>query len=1226
MVDNEGAQVQQNRIDWRAWREEIQAIGITNPLINFEPNNFGQIDLERSHPGGFSQFLAGRQTLLSNLVRDPLAFSRALSACRRIKAKADRLSQHFGIESLYLAGGLASFEADGFDLNVPILLWPVSVIRRGEDYEFELAGQPFVNPALVDALKSSYGIQLNEAELVARQNESSDLIPLTVLNNLANQTAEKANLGLKRILVISNFSTTPTQMLRDFDERETKLVVELAGPESEGLQEIDIPELLLVADADATQMRIVARAIAGQSFAVETLPGCGYVQTAMNVIAGLVAQNKRVLVVAPRRQTINELSERLGDLGLPGLAVRSNSTWVDVIAAISRNEKAKDLHIDGSRADRVAAELALDSYFDSLNRIDGTLGVSVADVLRKLSELSGLAKAPVTQARIQVEYLLQHLNRTEAMHLLTEAAELGEFNVGPQDTAWYQARFENPAEVAKAIELANSLRDDAYPRLAGALADFTDKVNFKPAETVEDWGTYLRLFIGIRETLDRFVADVFDRPLTELIAATAPRKGVARAERTQMSGGNRRRLKKLAKEYLRPGMSVSDIHGSLREIEQQRDLWQQFSAAPTPPQVPLGISEAQIAYQAFVADLDRLQGHLDPESSEPVLTKLELTALQGKLASLADDTDSLGNLGDRAIIANRLRSVGLGQLARDLGRLHVSKENIAIELEQAWWQSAIEHLLSQEHSILSFTAEQLDFNENAFREASAKQISLGATALAHQLSDRWKAALAQNAKEAASLKVQLKRGFVSFDELETAAPTIWPVLAPVVLLSPFEVANELRQTSQFDTVLVLDAAGTTLVENLGALQRSGQLIAFGDEAIASPIGFEIECRASAIGRPVAAVSIFSETRRIYGSEVLRRSYRTTSAALGALVNREFYQDRIDFVPAASEYLGEKKFILDIVDTENRAKTTFDGSTESLDGEVSRAVELVFNHALWHPEQSLLVASASVAHAERIRAAVASGLHQKPQLATFFESHGREKFEVVSIADLTHRLADRVIFSLGYGRTSHGAVLSNFGQLSDVEGRRNLANLLVSARKQIIVVSCFAAEDMPTDRLANGAALLKDILMAADSIPQPIVAEPDPMLLDLGLRLKKLGARVDTSYSTALPLIVGYAKQVAIIEPDWAIPGASRTEKFRIRPGLLKALGWQYIRVYSFELFADPQALAVRIAESLGMQVSRRPLPLFDSADRAFEDTDAAWGDRGDSNDQRLRQDKPPHWG
>ena len=30
--------------------------------------------------------------------------------------------------------------------------------------------------------------------------------------------------------------------------------------------------------------------------------------------------------------------------------------------------------------------------------------------------------------------------------------------------------------------------------------------------------------------------------------------------------------------------------------------------------------------------------------------------------------------------------------------------------------------------------------------------------------------------------------------------------------------------------------------------------------------------------------------------------------------------------------------------------------------------------------------------------------------------------------------------------------------------------------------------------------------------------------------------------------------------------------------------------------------------------------------RAVEDTDRAWGDRSDSNDDRLRRDVPPHWG
>jgi hypothetical protein len=1226
MVDFEVSGARISRAQWDAWQEEIAAIGITNPLTYFEPNTFGQIDLERSHPGGFSQFVTGRSTLLSNLVRDPLAYSRALAAARRIKTKAERLNNHFGIETLFLIGGLADFEGDGFDLKMPILMWPLALEKKGDDYELQKAGAPFVNPAFVDALEVCYGLRLNEEELLARQNESSDLVPVTVLNYLANLTSQKAKLDLKRVLVIGNFTVAPTQMMRDFKRVETELLAELAGEPKDGLPEVEVSEMLFVADADSTQVRIAARAASGQSFAVESLPGCGYLQTVVNTLGVLVQAGKKVAVVAPRRQTLNELADRLAATGLAGMGVRANSTWVDVVAAISRNEKAQAVDLAAARGRRLVAEQELDAYFKALDRKVESLGVSISDILRELSALSSMPHPPVTNARIEPKHLTDHLDRKNALTLLAEAEELGEFKFGPQDTAWYQAQFDSPGEVAQAISLAKRLRDEAFPNLSAQLTDFISAVNFKPASTVEDFGVYLRLFMGVRETHDRFVADVFDRPLTELIAATAPRKGVEKSDRTKMSGVNRRRLKKLAKEYLRPGMHVADLHVSLLEIQNQRELWKLYSLSPVSPQVPAGINDAQVAYQSFVADLEAIQRHLDPESTEVPLVKLELSKLKLKLQSLAEDTEALGNLGDRAMLAGQLRASGLGNLARDLGRLHTPKDRLAVELDLAWWQSALEYALAQDSTILGYSADRIEANEEAFRQSYDTQIHLGAKHLAQYLSDQWHSALASNPAEAQTLKALLKTGSADFKSLRSAAPSIWPVIAPVQLLSPYEVPQNLSNEDNFDVLFVLDAAGTTVAENLGAIARAQQVVVFGDDAIAMPTGFEVEPRALPLGRELVTPSVFHEVRRIFGSEVLRKSYRTTSQALASLINREFYQNRIEFEPSAAEYLGEKAYNLDLVLLENRATSTIEGATESLDAEVARAVEQVFHHATWHPAESLLLASASPVHAERVRAGISEGLKKRPELAEFFHTHGREKFEVLALSDLTHRIADRVIFSIGFGRTSHGAVLSNFGQLSEPEGRRSLANLLVSARKEITVISCFAASDIPTDRLINGALLLSDLLMAAEVQREPGDALPDPMLNDLSLRLKKLGARVEESFSESMPLVVSYAKTAAVIEPDWAVRGDNRNERFRIRPGLLRALGWQYIRVHSFELFSDPQAIAQRIAEQLGMQISKRPTPLFDPAERAFEDSDAAWGDRADSNDARLRGDKPPHWG
>ncbi|OXE35523.1 MAG: hypothetical protein CGW95_13330, partial [Phenylobacterium zucineum] len=276
-----------------------------------------------------------------------------------------------------------------------------------------------------------------------------------------------------------------------------------------------------------------------------------------------------------------------------------------------------------------------------------------------------------------------------------------------------------------------------------------------------------------------------------------------------------------------------------------------------------------------------------------------------------------------------------------------------------------------------------------------------------------------------------------------------------------------------------------------------------------------------------------------------------------------------------------------------------------------------------PDESLLVASASPLHAERVREQVNKAIGLRNDLGTFFEAHGREAFEVVTIADMRHRTADRVIFSIGFGRTNHGSVLSNFGQLSEPHGRRYLANLLVSARRQVTVVSCFGPDDLPADRLSHGAVLLRELLNAPAATWNADEESISPMLRDLAGRIRKFGARVKLNFGDRLPVTIGYANTAGVVFDDASLHGTNLTEKLRLYPALLKTMGWSYLRVHSFEMFADPQALAVRIGDALGMQVTKRPVPLFDvphSDDKAKSPRDL-----DSSNDRRLRDDKPPHW-
>jgi hypothetical protein len=135
-----------------------------------------------------------------------------------------------------------------------------------------------------------------------------------------------------------------------------------------------------------------------------------------------------------------------------------------------------------------------------------------------------------------------------------------------------------------------------------------------------------------------------------------------------------------------------------------------------------------------------------------------------------------------------------------------------------------------------------------------------------------------------------------------------------------------------------------------------------------------------------------------------------------------------------------------------------------------------------------------------------------------------------------------------------------------------------------------------------------------------------MIADLAIRLTKLGVTTRTNFSPRIKLVASVGQKAAIVEPDWGILGYNLSERYRLRPALLEAMGWMYLRIPSFELFADPEQVARSIAMSLGIEVTKKPQPLFELSEPAFEDTASAWGDSADSNDQRLAEDKPPHWG
>ncbi len=253
-------------------------------------------------------------------------------------------------------------------------------------------------------------------------------------------------------------------------------------------------------------------------------------------------------------------------------------------------------------------------------------------------------------------------------------------------------------------------------------------------------------------------------------------------------------------------------------------------------------------------------------------------------------------------------------------------------------------------------------------------------------------------------------------------------------------------------------------------------------------------------------------------------------------------------------------------------------------------------------------TASLRHAARIGEAIRLQLPNYPLLASFFTA-GAESFRVVDLERAQGLVRDHVIFSPGYGRTPHGRALHNFGPLSAEGGREKFALAMTRARRSLHVLSCFKPEDLDVSRLSHGAVDFYELLdreiagntdlgtPASRAAASEQALGADPLVADLGDRLRARGARVWHQYDGVIDVAAAADPVNSIGQDDAEIPRPvaiesdgteqyrrmSVRERSRLRPQLLERLGWRYMPLWTIEVFTDPSACADRIGGYLGLE-------------------------------------------
>jgi hypothetical protein len=1197
---------------WNRWQAELSAVGRRSPLVRFVDTPRTRIELSTTHPGGLPQFITGKSTLLSSLIRDELALRNARLAAAEITQKGIELRSVRGIESVHLAIGLASWRNAGDEYLAPVLLRPLAIRRYGRDFELKLKGQPFLNPALARELREQFQITLDAEAFVALAITNGVFKPQPVIDRLRGLTSHLPWFSVAPRLVVSSFAEVGPAMAADARRLDHPLIDAVAGnpaaraalthdatgarlvPQDERPPSTDT----LLLDADTEQEQVIAEIEAGSSLVVKTLPGTGGTQTIVNAIGALVARDRRVLVVGARRASLDGIAHRLGQVGLGGAAVTTAGLRRDLIQSISRNEKAERPRVAEVDDALVRLRKVLLDYRSALTRRDPDLGVSVLETLGELARLALVDDAPSTTARLDHGSLVALAQgRDVVARDLARAAELGEFRYGPGDSPWYGASFTSSDEATHAHELAKRLSATELPRLLERGRALIAQTRLRPFESVAELGVFLRLLLDVRETLDRFRPAVFDRPLGELIAATGSRR-----DSPGMSVTNRRRLRRLALEYVRPGVHVSDLNAALRGIQQQRTLWQRYSEAGAFPGVPVGIDDVHVLYRSVASDLTSLDAPLGISGTARQLAARPVRELVANLAGLAVESEVLTNLQERTALSARLRDLGLDPLLLDLAKRHVPEPAVANELELAWWQSALELMLASDAALLGANTTVLDRLEADFRLVDEAHASAGGALLAWHLAENWKVALVDHPDEAQRLKRMLRGDRVRPELLQRETPQLFRALSPIWLTSPYEVA-QIDDDIAFDTVILVDAGSTTIAENLGAIRRARQVVAFGDPVTQTPTLFETgidDGEGAGTGSTDHAVdalhadSALARLGELLPTLTLTRSYRAGGEDLAELVNRRFYAGRIESLPWAGSFLGHGSLGLHYV-RGNGLPDLVTGTVESIDSEVAKVVELVMEHAVKRPRESLMVITASARHASRVHQAVLAAFAKRTDLSDFILKDRAEPFTVLTLEQAVAQSRDRVIFSVGYGRTPHGRLLSNFGSLGEPGGDRLLAVAMTRARRSMDLVSAFRPDHIDEERQSHGVLALAEILSQTEerAAEEDASLPPDSMLGDLAARLARRGIRVSVDHRGSLALAAAHAGKAVVVETDEAFTGFSLRESLRLRPEVLRRLGWHYLRVHSFELFGDPEAVANRVAAVLG-----RPEPTMKPADAA----------------------------
>jgi hypothetical protein len=1202
-----------------AWDEELGSLGGTSAEVDIAALGNTVLDLTLAHPSGIAQLYAGRTTGLQSLIRDKDAYRKACLAAEVLKAKADQHAAAYGLPPTHLGLGIALWtQTDpqtgvAMSRRVPVMLRPVVLAEGHHGMDLELEPTLTINPELTRVL-SELGIPLDPEAMARDALSGTSFNPAPVFDAIsAMGQAVFDDFRVKNKLIVGVFEHPGKVLAADLAEAHAivlnhPILSALAGDleNRSRLARQPLPEMVPfdrppdhergVGDLNVCQLHVLDVAAAGTSALVDAPAGAPVAATVAAIVADAVGSGRSVLYVsgvASAKQAVAKMLRAFG-LGECLLDLEPSPDWRDksLVHLVGGLQVAAP-PVDAAAIGQIRTALAersvqIASYLATLHGSLPELGVSPADALQALAQIT--EESPDTRTTCQLSRAavtgLAGAARTEAKVALRRAVDLGMFKLTPEVTVWLGAKVFSRDKSVTLLAALDRLLGGSLERTQDHMRDVTGRTGLKESTSLALWGEQLQMLRGVREALDQFIPEIFERSPADMVAAFASPEWRT-ANNQGMSRRTRQRLRRQARDLVRPGLQVEDLHGALIQVENQREIWLSWSPSVPWPKLPVGMPQIEAEYGSVAADVAALDAAL-ADGHKP-LAEMEFSELAAFLDQLHADRESLDFLPELNYLTVSLFDAGLGPLVEDLLAREVGPELGATgpqadamaeaavrEIDFAWWSSVLAQALEDNPSLSSMSGDTLTALVDSYREldiahTATKPLPIRAACVVQ----RDKAAEAYPAQ---LFKLSHLEPGMSLRQALSVAPDVGFAARPCFLAGPVMVPQAIPLTElggpPIDLVIIDGADALTPAQAAAALARGKQALVIGDVTRATDLTLTGAARDFLPHVPLPCLANARDPRVTDLLEA--QGYQ----ALGPALPNQGHEPRVAWTHVSSNgQLASGAARVDRVDAAS--------------AEVEATVALVEAHLTRWPTETLAVFTATPEHAVRVRAALEHTAKAGNQaLARALGHAGAEGLTVAAAQEAVGASRDAVIFAPGLAKSPRGAVMYEFGQLSGDPGAVALVDILLSGRRRLTVVSSLTSEELDDDRLkGSGPRLFKEVLATASHPKALALSGPqvsDALFADLARRVERRGTHVTANYGTEqgpwIKLAVrpdpGPAREVAAVltDDEAFITEASLRSKIRFWPVILESAGWRVHFSWTAPVFMEPESEARRIAK------------------------------------------------